>query len=128
MEVRNTQQFPEVDLALSAFDMIGGPAQSSSYQWINGRASTSRTLIYTLVPLRPGQHTIGPLVMQYNGQQYTSNSVTITVMDIQSSPSSPGTALQQPGSGEEQESEVVFIRAIPNKIDVFTGEQINVSY
>jgi len=128
IEVRNTPRFPEVDLDLSAFDIIGGPAQSSSYQWINGRASTSRTLIYTLVPLRPGQHTIGPLVMQYNGEQYTSNSVTITVTNSQSGSSSPGTALQSPGSEDGQDSEVVFIRAIPSKTDVFVGEQINVSY
>ncbi len=127
IELRNADRFPEVNLDLDAFKILGGPARSSSYQWVNGRAFSTKKLVYTLAPLRPGTHTIGPLLMQYQGRKYTSNSVTITVS---------GTAAghgQQPSSGQQEPqqtpiSDVVYIQAAADRTAAYPGEQITVEY
>ena len=132
LEVRNSDKFPDVDLSLDAFSIVGGPAQSTSYQWINGKASSSKTLTYALQPNKTGRFTIGPLVMQYRGKKYTSNRVTVTVTPAasgqpnpsQPTPSGPQANAQQPSNA----SDVIYVRAIPEKTEAYPGEQINVTY
>lgn len=131
IEVQNADKFPDADLTLDAFVIVGGPAQSSSYQWINGKATSSKTLIYTLEPKKIGQFTIGPLVMQYKGRRYTSNKVTITVTPAasgQGNPTAPSQSQSQANPPASDISDVINVRAIPEKTTAYPGEQINVTY
>ncbi|HKJ68852.1 MAG TPA: BatD family protein, partial [bacterium] len=130
IDLQNADRYPEVNLDLDAFSIVGGPARSSSYQWVNGQAFSSRKIIYTLAPLRPGAHTIGPLLMQYRGKKYTSNSVTITVSSAPAARGQQSPSGQQPEqtSPEDQVSDVVYIQAMADKTTAYPGEQITVTY
>ncbi|MBN1526231.1 MAG: protein BatD [Candidatus Omnitrophica bacterium] len=48
---------------------------------INGRISTSVTHIYRLTPLRTGKFQIGPFSFTYRGNNYTSNAVSLEVVE-----------------------------------------------
>lgn len=61
------------------FNIAGAPMQSSSFSWINGRVSSSKTINYTLVPHVEGTFSIGESLIRYNGQEYRSEPVQVTV-------------------------------------------------
>ncbi|MBF0488721.1 MAG: protein BatD [Nitrospirae bacterium] len=53
---------------------------------INGSASSSITYNYFIVPMKTGDFKIGPLAHDHDGKTYTSNEITVSVVD------SPGAA------------------------------------
>ncbi|MFK7114348.1 BatD family protein [Flavobacterium oreochromis] len=61
------------------FRIIGGPNQSVSYSWINGRKSYEKTYSYFLQPTKKGTFVIKGASIEINGQNYKSNVVKITV-------------------------------------------------
>jgi hypothetical protein len=65
--------------AFEGFRIIGGPNQSVSYQWINGRKSFDKTYSYFLMPLKKGVVIIKPASIEINGQVYKTNPIKITV-------------------------------------------------
>jgi len=48
---------------------------------INGKASTSITHIYTLLPFKTGAFTIGPFTVNYKGDVYTSKPIKLEVVE-----------------------------------------------
>ncbi|RJR17253.1 MAG: protein BatD [Nitrospiraceae bacterium] len=56
-----------------------GPSTMMSI--VNGRMSSSVTHMYSLVPLKTGKFQIGPISFQHEGNTYTSNVLTIEVLD-----------------------------------------------
>ena len=52
LEAKDADNMPRINLAPleKNFTIVSGPAQQTSYQWINGKASSSKTLTWTLVP------------------------------------------------------------------------------
>ena len=40
--------------SFEGFKIVGGPSQSVSYQWINGKKSFDKTYSYYLIPLKKG--------------------------------------------------------------------------
>ena len=48
---------------------------------INGRMSSSVTHMYTLLPLRVGKFQLGPFSFKYQGDEYSSNSVSVEVVE-----------------------------------------------
>lgn len=63
----------------SGFRVIAGPSQMVSQSWINGRSSFNKAYSFTLMPLKKGKHIIKGATMEFNGQVYKSQPVTITV-------------------------------------------------
>ncbi|GEC78365.1 hypothetical protein FAQ01_12350 [Flavobacterium aquatile] len=63
----------------SGFRVIAGPSQMVSQSWVNGRSSFNKAYSFTLMPLKKGRHTIKGATMEFNGQVYKSQPVTITV-------------------------------------------------
>jgi hypothetical protein len=56
-----------------------GPSTMMSI--VNGRMSSSITHIYNIVPLKAGKFQIGPLKIEHEGNTYTSNALTLEVLD-----------------------------------------------
>ncbi len=58
IEAKDSDNMPRVDLSPleKNFTVISGPAQQTSYQWLNGKATSSKTLTWTLVPNRKVAH------------------------------------------------------------------------
>jgi hypothetical protein len=63
------------------FRIVGGPNQSVSYQWINGRKSFEKTYSYYLTPLKKGTAIVKPASIEINGQVYKTNPIKVTVGD-----------------------------------------------
>ena len=64
-----SNDFPKLDIsAIKDFTVISGPGQSSSFQWVNGKMSSSKTLSWTLIPNKPGSLTIPVLTVEIDGK------------------------------------------------------------
>lgn len=61
------------------FKVVGGPMQSVSQSWVNGRTSFSKSYSYYLIPEKKGDLTINAATITYKGVTYKSNSVTVKV-------------------------------------------------
>ncbi len=112
---------------LSDFEVLMGPStsQSSSFQIINGVSSQSVSFSYLFVLLakKEGKFTINPASITVNGNNYTSNGVTIEVVKGSAKPSGGG--VDQPTStpGSVPSSDL-FVKVITDRRNVYKGDHI----
>ena len=66
--------------AFKNFTVVSGPNQERSQSNINGKVSGYVSLGYTLAPTATGKFTIGPATANADGQNFTTNPVTIQVV------------------------------------------------
>lgn len=89
IEVRGTQNTPAPSLNIDGFESrYLGPSTQMSIS--NGQVAASVQHRYTLVPLKPGQFTLGPFPVKHQGRQYHTDPLTVTIAAAQSSPSPSG--------------------------------------
>lgn len=109
---------------LSAFNILGGPSQSSnsSISIINGKMEQSTTISYTYIlsASKPGKFTITPGTIQIGGKTHTSNPVTIEVVK-----GNVSTKTEAPTTGISDKD--LFVRIEVNKKSVYKGEPITAS-
>ena len=105
---------------LSAFVVMSGPMQSSQYQWINGRASSSLSYVYVIAARKAGKATIGPAMLELDGKSYKTEPLQIEVAVASASQKASGPA-QEIGNN-------LFIRASTDKRRVRQGEQFILTY
>lgn len=65
--------------AFEGFRIVGGPNQSVSYSWVNGRKSFEKTYSYFLQPLKKGTFVIKQATIEINGQVYKTSPLKVTV-------------------------------------------------
>ena len=65
--------------SFEGFKIVGGPSQSVSYLWINGKKSFEKTYTYYLIPLKKGVFTIKQSSIEIAGQVYKTNPIKIAV-------------------------------------------------
>jgi len=118
--------YPQLDiLKIKDFTVISGPSQSSSFQWINGKILSSKSLSWTLIPNETGTLTIPTLNVTVDNKTYKLKPISITVIQSQ---------VQRPKSGREEEADqetgipIVFLKVEADKSEAFHGEQITVNY
>jgi len=63
----------------NGFKVTGGPSQSVSRQWVNGKGTFSKTYSYSLSPTKRGKITIQQAEITVNGEVYKTTPVTIEV-------------------------------------------------
>ncbi len=96
-----------------------GPSTMMSI--VNGRMSSSITHIYSIVPLKTGKFQIGPMKIEDEGNTYSSNALTLEVLDNASR-----------GSGQAQEQrkpdinlrDRVFVKMQAAKSRAYTNETV----
>ena len=73
---------------LQNFEIVAGPNVSSQFQWINGRASSSKSFIYILIPEKEGQFTIDSVEVRVGDAVYKTQplQIRVTSAPVQSSP------------------------------------------
>jgi hypothetical protein len=71
------------------FSVVGGPNQSVSHSWVNGKKTFSKTYSYFLSPKKQGQFTINQATIEINGQIYKSTPITINVTKAIDKPRDP---------------------------------------
>lgn len=103
------------------FRIVGGPNQSISNSWINGKRSFSKTYTYVLAPLKRGRLTIGQATIEINGKVYKTSPVDVEVTE----------AVATPTDGNNSEyiaSESVHLVAEVSNANPFLNEGIVVTY
>ena len=75
--------------SFEGFTVVGGPNQSVSRQWINGKSSFSKTFSYFLTPGRRGKLTIGQAEITVKGEVYKSPPVDIVATAAVEVPKDP---------------------------------------
>ena len=76
----------------SGFRVIGGPSQSVSQSWINGKSSFNKSYIYILLPTQKGTLTLKQASIEINGQLYKTSPVKINVTNAVQIPNDPNEA------------------------------------
>ncbi|MCX7768487.1 MAG: BatD family protein [Flavobacteriales bacterium] len=107
---------------LSDFSIVGGPYQSFSQTFINGRLSMSMSISYDLIPQKKGKYIVGAATARYEGRTITSNTLEIEVVEGQvPAPRAPG---REPETRQQvaSDNQDIFIQAFTSKSSVYPGE------
>lgn len=113
------------------FKLLGGPNQSSSYQFVNGRTSSSQSFSYILMPYKEGEFTIGSASIVADGKKMQTDPISIKVTKGSAVPQTQNnTAPSQnkPEPKAEKANGNVFIKLFVDRSKIYKGEQIMVTY
>ncbi len=112
------------------FSILSGPNQASTFQFINGQTSYSKTLSFVLRPLQTGDLTIGPAELTYKHKTYRTDPLTISVGGSGSAPPQPqpGAPAPTPAPSPSVESSDLFVQVTADKNQVYQGEQVVLTY
>lgn len=103
------------------FTVTGGPSQSVSKQWVNGKGTYSKTYSYFLSPTKRGKFTIKQAEVTFNGVVYKTPPVAIEVT----------AAVDKPGDGSAaayQASDNIHLVAEISKGRPYLNESFTVVY
>ena len=119
---KQSQNFPKVDISnLLDFEIISGPSQSSSFQWVNGKMTSTKSLSWTIAPKKVGILFIPKFEVNVDGKKTFTSKIEVKVFDNENSNFS-----QENNIGKEPP--LVFIIGKADKIKIIKGEQINIEY
>ncbi|MCL7752412.1 BatD family protein [Polaribacter sp. Z022] len=103
------------------FKVVGGPSQSVSQSWVNGKVSFSQSYTYIIQPKKKGELTIGAASIKIGGKSIKSNPIKIIVLDAVTLPKDPN----DPNYVAQQNIHLV---AEVSKSKPYVGEGIYVEY
>ncbi|RKS01005.1 oxygen tolerance protein BatD [Flavobacterium sp. 102] len=106
----------------SGFRIVGGPSQSVSQSWVNGKSSFNKSYIYILLPTQKGQLTIKQASIEINGQIYKTSPVKINVTNAVELPKDPNEA---PAITADDN---IYLVADISKANPYLNEPITVVY
>lgn len=107
---------------LRNFEVISGPNQSSSIQYVNGTMSQQLTISYGLIARKEGKYTIGAASVMAGGQKLETNPIQIEV--VKGNPGNASPADEDQKQGNKIASGDLFIRSAVSKNKCYVGEQI----
>ena len=114
IELESTISFGDLNAGniFKDFDIISGPSQQTTMQWINGRMTNSKIMSWMISPKKIGRLIIPSLTISIGGEKISTNKITIQVEKSKLS----------------KKDLDVFISAELNKDKVYLGEQIILTY
>ena len=107
--------------SFKGFNVVGGPNQSVSNSWINGKRTYSKTYSYFLAPKSQGTFTINQAIIEIDDQVYKTTPLKILITE----------AVTKPKDGNNADyvaSENVHLIAEVSKTNPFLNEAITVVY
>ncbi|MGQ9853476.1 MAG: BatD family protein, partial [Candidatus Oleimicrobiaceae bacterium] len=127
----NANDAPEPELPdLSAFATYLGPSgTSSSFQFINGRMSVSKSFSFRYLATKEGQFEIPPAQVTFKGEVFKAQPVTLQVVKSPApAPQAPGARLQEaPGTDAGIENNL-FLRAVVDRRRVYQNQPVVVTF
>ncbi len=106
--------FPNID----GFTLLFGPQISAQTRILNGDVSVSKGYTYVLQPTAKGRFTIGPSTVEYQGNIYSSDPITVEVVEITRSPASQTPDFEK----------LVFVELSTDKLEPYIYEQVVLSF
>ena len=115
------------------FRIVGGPNQSQSVSFVNGRTSQKLTYSYYLVAEKKGTFEIGLATVEIDNTTYKTQPIKIQVVDAGNNNAAAGgnqasNSSQNQVEGQVKNNEQLFIRAIVDKRKLKVGEKMTVTY
>ncbi|MEP2936403.1 MAG: BatD family protein [Gilvibacter sp.] len=107
--------------SFDGFRVVGGPNQSVSNSWINGKKSYSKTFSYFLAPTGRGNFTIGQATIEVDGALYKTLPVKVEIT----------AAIDKPNDGSDAGAaarENVHLVADVSKSNPYLNEAITIVY
>lgn len=104
------------------FRVVGGPSQSVSQSWINGKSSFNKSYIYILLPTQKGALTLKQASIEINGQVYKTLPIKINVTNAVEMPKDPNEA---PAISADDN---IYLVADISKANPYLNEPITVIY
>ncbi len=114
------EQFTPPDLG--GLVILQGPFESSSFNYVNGRMSSSVSRTWVITATQPGTYTIGAAKVRVGGGIIQTDPITIEVVKGNSRPTDPGAAQGQ------QRDPNLFVTIALSKNKAYVGEQVVASY
>lgn len=106
---------------LGGLVVIAGPHESSSFNYVNGRMSSTVSRTWVLTATQPGKYTIGPARVKVGHGTIETEPITIEV--------SKGSAQSNPSVQRAQQSDPnLFLIVSLSKSKAYVGEQVVASY
>ena len=105
----------------SNFQIIGGPNQSVSHSWMNGKRSFSKTYSYFLAPKRQGNFKLTAATIEIEGKIYKTKPITIRVTKAIELP-------KDPNDPNYLAKDKVHIVAITSKNNPYLNEAVTIEY
>ena len=103
------------------FKIVGGPSQSVSQSWVNGRSSFTQSYTYIIQPRKKGELTINAASVKIGGKTIKSEPIKIIVIDAVELPKNPN----DPNYIAQQNIHLV---AEISKSKPYVGEGVYVEY
>jgi len=103
------------------FTIVGGPNQSVSHAWANGKKTFNKTYSYFLSPKSKGKFTINQATIEINGEIYKSTPITIVVKKAVAKP-------RDPNDPDIVVAENIHLVADVSKLNPYLNEAITVVY
>ena len=107
--------------SFKGFNVVGGPNQSISNSWINGKRSYSKTYSYFLAPKSQGTFSINQATIEIDDQIYKTTPLKIIITEAVSKP-------KDGNSADYVASENVHLIAEVSKSNPFLNEAITIVY
>ena len=81
IELESTISFGDLNAnsIFKDFDIISGPSQQTTMQWINGRMTNSKIMSWMISPKKVGRLIIPSLNILIGGKKISTNKITIQV-------------------------------------------------
>ena len=114
--------FQPPNFEASGFRVVGGPSQSVSQSWINGRSTFNKSYIYILLPTQKGTLTIKQASIEINGQVYKTSPLKINVTNAVEIPKDPN---EMPAISADDN---LYLVADISKTNPYLNEPITVVY
>ncbi len=118
----NTNNFTPPNL--KDFDIVGGPNQSSSIQYVNGAMSQQLIISYNLVAKKEGKFTIGAASVVSGGQKFETAPLVIEAVKGAVSPGQSGGG--DPQAGSKVSGAELYIKTSASKNKCYLGEQVTI--
>ncbi len=114
------------------FDVVGGPSQSVSHSWINGKRSFSKVYSYILSPKKRGKFTIQQAEIVIDDETYKTIPITVEVVAAIARPKNPNDPnyIAQENIhlvAEISNTSPYLNEAITIKYKLYVGPSVNVS-
>jgi hypothetical protein len=110
---------------LKDFDVVSGPNQSNSVQYVNGAMSQQLIISYGLVAKKEGKFTIGAASVMANGQKIETSPITIEAVKGSATQAATGS------NGSQANAKIggadLFIRTGISKSKCYVGEQVTIT-
>ncbi len=111
---------------ITGFQVLSGPNQSTSMQFVNGSMSQSTSYSYVLVGGSVGEFKIGPAKIKTGNGMVSSNELTIKVLQgsAQSATQNSGTQQKAKDQSSSGDGSDLFARVEVSKRSAYLGEKI----